>query len=63
MRIYEIQDFIRVRLLKGQAEVFGRELPLNETVFFYKGENLAIFTWKGATIEIEDHKPRSIIFD
>ena len=47
----------------GQAEVFGRELPLNETVFYYKGENLAIFTWKGATIEIEDHKPSSIIFD
>ena len=44
-----------MRLLEGWAEVFGRELPNNETVFFYKGENLAIFTWKGAKIEIEDH--------
>ena len=37
LRIYEIKDFIRVRLLEGQAEVFGRELPLQETVFFFKG--------------------------
>jgi len=56
LRIYEIQDFIRVRLLDGQAEVFGREMPTEETVFFFKGENLGIFTWKGAKIEVEDHK-------
>lgn len=57
LRIYEIQDFIRVRLLEGQAEVFGKELPNldKESVFFFKGENLAIFTWKGCKIEIEDH--------
>jgi hypothetical protein len=53
--IYEIQDFIRLRVIEGQAEVFGRELPVGETIFFYEGENLAIFTWKGAKIEIEDH--------
>ena len=29
LRVYEIKDFIRIRLLEGQAEVFGRELPLN----------------------------------
>lgn len=51
--IYEIQDFIRVRLLDGNAEVFGRELPNSETVFFFRGQNIAIFTWKGAKIEIE----------
>ena len=54
--IFEIQDFIWVRVFDGQAEVFGRELPLNETVFFFKGNNLAIFTWRGAKIEIEDHQ-------
>jgi len=37
VRIYEIEDFLRIRLLEGKAEVFGRELPINETVFFYKG--------------------------
>lgn len=40
--------------MEGEAEVFGRELPLQETVFFFKGQNLGIFTWKGAKIEIED---------
>ena len=56
LRVWEIQDFLRLRLLEGQAEIFGRELPLMETVIYYKGENLAIFTWKGAKIEIEDHE-------
>ena len=55
LRIYEIQEFLRIRLLEGQAEIFGRELPKMETVIYFKGQNLAIFTWKGATIEIEDH--------
>lgn len=41
-------------MLDGQAEVFGRELPHIETVIFYRGENLAIFSWKGAKIEVED---------
>lgn len=54
LRIYEIEDFIRVRLVEGEAEVFGRELPLQEIVMFYAGENLAIFTWKYAKIEVED---------
>ena len=54
LRIYEIEDFVRVRLIEGQAEVFGRELPLQEIVMFYAGENLAIFTWRGAKIEVED---------
>ena len=35
--IFNIQDFIRLRVLDGLAEVYGRELPLNETVFFYRG--------------------------
>ena len=35
--IFNIQDFLRLRVLKGNAEVYGRELPINETVFFYKG--------------------------
>ena len=60
LRIYDIVDFVRVRLLKNdlksdsQAEVFGRELPPNETVFFYSGQSISIYTWNGAKIEIED---------
>ena len=54
LRIYDIEDFVRLRLLEGQAEVFGRELPPQEIVIFYRGENLAIFSWKGAKVEIED---------
>ncbi len=42
-------------MLDGQAEIFGRELPKMETVFYFKGSNLSVFTWKGATIEIEDY--------
>ena len=26
--IYEIHDFIRLRVIEGQAEVYGRELPV-----------------------------------
>jgi hypothetical protein len=33
--------------------VFGRELPLEDTTFFFKGDHLAIFTWRGCKIEIE----------
>jgi hypothetical protein len=47
---------VRLRLTEGEAEVFGRELPLNETVFFYRGDNISIFSWLGAKIEIEDHE-------
>ena len=47
---------MRLRLTEGEAEVFGRELPLNETVFFYRGDNISIFSWLGAKIEIEDHE-------
>ena len=51
MRISNIEDHLKVMLTEGKAEVFGRELPLKEPVFFHQGENLAIFTWHGAKIE------------
>ena len=58
--IYMTQNFMRVRLLEGEAECFGRELPLMETVFFFKGQNVAIFTWRGAKIELEIENEREI---
>ena len=38
-------------LIEGKAEVFGRELPLKEPVYFHKGEKFAISTWHGAHIQ------------
>lgn len=46
LRIDKIKDHIKVQLVSGIAEVFGRELPLEEPIFFHCGENIAIFCWK-----------------
>lgn len=35
LRIYSIEDHIKVLLLEGKAEVFGRELPLKMAVHFH----------------------------
>lgn len=48
LRISNIEDHLKVLLVEGKAEVFGRELPLKEPVFFHQGENVALFTWHGA---------------
>ena len=53
LRITEIDDHIKVIVEKGGlAEVFGRELPCEEPVFFHKGQKLAIFCWKPTKIKI-----------
>jgi polyribonucleotide 5'-hydroxyl-kinase len=39
-----------VVLREGKAEVFGRELPLEEPLFFHSGDKIALFTWHGAKI-------------
>ncbi len=35
LRIYNIEDHLKVMLNEGKAEVFGKELPLGEPVFFH----------------------------
>ena len=56
LRINKIKDHIKVILVSGQAEVFGRELPLTEPTFFNHGEEIAIFCWKQSEIKISgDH--------
>lgn len=35
LRIYGIEDHIKVLLLEGKAEVFGKELPIEEPTFFH----------------------------
>ena len=35
LRIHDIENHLKVMLVEGKAEVFGRELPLKEPVFFH----------------------------
>ena len=46
LRISSIKSHIKVLITSGLCEVFGRELPVGEPVFFHVGENIAIFCWK-----------------
>jgi polyribonucleotide 5'-hydroxyl-kinase len=53
LRIDSIRSHIKVMVHPGGlAEVFGRELPVGEPVFFHEGENIAIFCWKPSHIQI-----------
>lgn len=53
LRIDSIRSHIKVLVHPGGlCEVFGRELPVGEPVFFHAGENIAIFCWKQARIQI-----------
>jgi len=52
LRIDSIRSHIKVLVISGMCEVFGRELPVGEPVFFHAGENIAIFCWKQTRIQI-----------
>ncbi|XP_020679215.1 protein CLP1 homolog isoform X4 [Dendrobium catenatum] len=43
----------RVRLLSGTAEIFGTELPPENWLSIPPRQKFAIFTWHGATVEVE----------
>ncbi|KAL5999886.1 hypothetical protein ACLOJK_034563 [Asimina triloba] len=43
---------LRLRLLSGTAETFGTELPPENWLTFPPRHKFAIFTWNGATIEV-----------
>ncbi|XP_077248479.1 CLP-similar protein 3 [Tasmannia lanceolata] len=43
---------LRLRLLSGSAEIFGTELPPENWVTFPPRLKFAIFTWNGATVEV-----------
>ncbi|XP_041995382.1 protein CLP1 homolog [Salvia splendens] len=50
LRIEVGPDFpLRLRLVSGTAEIFGTEIRLS----FPPGHKFAVFTWYGATIEID----------
>ncbi|KAJ6812415.1 protein CLP1-like protein [Iris pallida] len=44
---------LRVRLVSGTAEIFGTELPPENWLSIPPRHKFAIFTWHGATIELE----------
>lgn len=44
---------IRIQVLNGTAEIFGTELPPEYRLTFPPGHKFAIFTWSGATVEID----------
>ncbi|XP_073116674.1 protein CLP1 homolog isoform X2 [Elaeis guineensis] len=44
---------LRVRLLSGTAEIFGTELPPENWLSISPRQKLAIFTWNGATVELD----------
>ena len=52
LRIHNIKDHIKLLLLNGRAEVFGKELPEGEPVFFNATQKIAVFCWKLSNIQI-----------
>jgi len=52
LRIYNIEDHIKVLMTDGKSEVFGRELPLKMPIYFHQGERIAIYTYHGAKIQV-----------
>jgi hypothetical protein len=54
-RITHITDHIKVIVdpeSQGLCEVFGRELPAAEPVFFHMGQKVAIYCWKAVRLQI-----------
>jgi polyribonucleotide 5'-hydroxyl-kinase len=44
---------LRLRVLNGTAEIFGTEIPPEIWVTFHPRQKFAVFTWYGATIELD----------
>ncbi|XP_074558927.1 protein CLP1 homolog [Curcuma longa] len=44
---------LRIRLLSGTAEIFGTELPPSNWLSISPRSKIAVFTWNGATIELD----------
>ncbi|MCO5605129.1 hypothetical protein L7F22_059309 [Adiantum nelumboides] len=47
------ESSIRLQIIDGTAEIFGTELPPQFRLTFTAGLKFAIFTWDGATVELE----------
>nr|GFA69956.1 protein CLP1 homolog [Tanacetum cinerariifolium] len=54
---------LRLRLLNGTAEIFGTEMPPENWLVFPPRTKFAIFTWYGATIEMQDNTETDYVAD
>ncbi|KAG2389108.1 hypothetical protein C9374_014508 [Naegleria lovaniensis] len=54
-------ETLKLKLVEGKAEFFGTELALNKSYTFNGGRNGAVFTYHGATIELESSKGKDDI--
>ncbi|GLJ05625.1 hypothetical protein SUGI_0021580 [Cryptomeria japonica] len=54
---------LRLQLTSGTAEIFGTELPPQYWVTFPPTHKFAIFTWNGATVEIDGTAEVSYVAD
>ena len=52
LRINKIGDHLKILMIEGKAEVFGRELPLKMPVVYHQGEKIAIYTFHGAKVQL-----------
>ena len=53
LHINSIESHVKVLIAEGGlCEVFGRELPVNEPIYFHQGEEIAIYCWQPSKITI-----------
>jgi len=57
----DFEETIKLKMTEGKAECFGTELAINKNYTFTGGRNCAIFTYHGATIELESSKGKDKI--
>ncbi|KAK7693830.1 Cleavage polyadenylation factor subunit clp1 [Cerrena zonata] len=48
----DVGTTLAIKVLRGQAEIFGAELVEGKTYLFYEECKAAVFTWIGCTIEM-----------
>ncbi|KAK9067243.1 hypothetical protein SSX86_014569 [Deinandra increscens subsp. villosa] len=57
-----VNNSLRLRLLNGNAEIFGTEMPPENWLIFPPRMKFAIFTWYGATIEMQDNTAETTVY-
>ncbi|XP_071711547.1 protein CLP1 homolog [Rutidosis leptorrhynchoides] len=58
-----VNTSLRLRLLNGTAEIYGTEMPPENWLIFPPKMKFAIFTWYGATIEMQDNTETDYVAD
>lgn len=63
LRVEVERSPVRARLLSGTAEIFGTEMPPDMWMSFPPGHKFAIFTWHGATVELDGKSELAYVAD